>query len=383
MIKRLIFSVTLLLGCLLPSKLSAHAEGESYVFLEFLEDSIRGRVEIDIDDLAEKLGLDIEENGVVTEKRIIETSESVIDFIRSNVSIAPAGESEFPLNISKTTYFEREGGWAQYHFNIPVSPVPDYLDIEMTMFLDDYVMHRCLVVTEKGVWPSEDYQMNVAMVYNRSSGTQTLDVQNPPSVQTPASMIWQGILHIWIGIDHILFLVALALPIVLVRQEQMWQPARGLGRTLYSLLKIVTIFTIAHSITLALASLGFIQLPSRLVESVIALSIILVAVNNFLGRSQSLSMAITFALGLFHGLGFASVMSDLPFRIAETQNFLLIILAFNVGVELGQLAILVILFPIIFALRKTSLYVPVVLKGGSIVLTLIAGYWFIERAFAL
>jgi hypothetical protein len=225
--------------------------------------------------------------------------------------------------------------------------------------------------------------MNRAMVVSQSNSKQTLDVQNPPSVQTPMSMVWQGILHIWIGLDHILFLIALALPIVLVKRDNVWHPAEGFGSTLLSLLKIVTIFTIAHSITLALASLGFIQLAPRFVESVIALSIALVAINTLIGKSSRASLVVTFLLGLFHGLGFASVMADLPFRIAEVKPFIYTILAFNGGVEIGQLAILVVLFPAIFLLRKSTIYVPIVLKGGSTVLILIAGYWFVERAFAL
>ena len=146
---------------------------------------------------------------------------------------------------------------------------------------------------------------------------------------------------------------------------------------------MVTVFTIAHSITLLLAGLDIISLPSRLVESIIALSIILVALNNVLGRSQNASLAVILFLGLFHGLGFASVMADLPFRISDLKQFILIIVGFNIGVELGQLAILLVVFPLLYLLRNSKLYGPVVLKGGSAILILIAGYWFVERAFGL
>ena len=175
----------------------------------------------------------------------------------------------------------------------------------------------------------------------------------------------------------------LALPIVLVKAGPAWQPAPAVGPSLYSLVKIVTVFTIAHSITLLLASLEIITLPSRLVESIIALSIILVGLNNIFGRSHNTSLIVILLLGLFHGLGFASVMGELPFRIAELRNFILIILGFNLGVELGQLLILLVVFPLLFALRRMPWYSAVVVKGGSIVLILIASYWFIERAFAL
>ncbi|MBC2607976.1 HupE/UreJ family protein [Pelagicoccus albus] len=378
------FALACLAACTcLPAKLFAHATGETYLFLEFLESSIRGRVEIKLDDLNEKLGVDAMQNGKASEKIIVDTAPQITDYIKENLSIAPRGGEPYPLNFHTTKLFDAEGGWAQYEFNIPADPVPPYLDLKLTMLYDGDTMHRDIVVTEKGVWPSEDYEMNISMVFSRNNSEQILDVFNPPSVQRARDMIWQGILHIWIGIDHILFLVALALPIVLVKKENKWQPAQGLKKTLVSLLKIVTVFTVAHSITLALASLGFVQLPSRLVESIIALSIVLVAVNNLLGRAAKVSLTITFLLGLFHGLGFASVMADLPFRVSELTPFLKIIIAFNVGVEIGQLAILLVLFPVIYVLRTSSVYLPVALKGGSCALILIAGYWFIERAFAL
>lgn len=383
MIQRFLAPLCLLLGTLLSPALSGHERGESYLFLEFLEDSIRGRVEIRASDLTEKLNIDVLHEGSISEQKLLATGPQAIAYIAQHLSIAPAEGEAYKIEFQTPKLFEPEGGWAQYEFTISAKPVPDFLDIEFTMLLEQDKMHRNLVITEKGVWPSEDYEMNMAMVYSSSNSEQTLDVVNPPTVQTPMSMIWQGVLHIWIGIDHILFLVALALPIVLTKREDKWEPATGLWHTLLSLLKIVTVFTIAHSITLALASLEIIQLSSRLVESVIALSIALVALNNVLGRTVRASVLVTFLLGLFHGLGFASVMADLPFRIFELKEFLKIIVAFNVGVELGQLAILMVLFPIIYALRKSSLYRPVVLRGGSVVLILIAGYWFVERAFAL
>jgi len=177
--------------------------------------------------------------------------------------------------------------------------------------------------------------------------------------------------------------LVLALPIVLINQGDGWKPAPRLGPCLWSLLRIVTVFTIAHSITLLLASLDVITLPSRVVESIIALSIIFVALNNLYARSQNTSLAVIFFLGLFHGLGFASVMAELPFRVAMLGEFILVILGFNVGIEFGQLAIILVVFPALFLVRAHSLYSPVVLKGGSSVLLAIAAYWFIERAFAL
>ncbi len=362
---------------------SAHANGENYIFLEFHPDSIEGRFEFRYDELKEKLGVDILSEGKATLELLKKHESRVHDYIRERFEIGPNENTAYSIDFTEATLFDGEGGWAQYEFVINTGPTPPSLMITHDMFYENERRHRGLVVIEKGDWTEPGYEMQISMIFSAKNKTQTLDVNNPPELMTPLKMIWQGVLHIWIGIDHILFLLALALPIVLVKRDAIWVPAPKLGASLWNLVKIVTVFTIAHSITLALASLEIIVLPSRLVESVIALSIILVALNNFLGRNQNASLLIILFLGLFHGLGFASVMADLPFRIAEIKELILIILGFNLGVELGQLAILVVVFPILFALRKNSLYSPVILKGGSLVLIIIAGYWFVERAFNL
>lgn len=157
-------------------------------------------------------------------------------------------------------------------------------------------------------------------------------------------------------------------------------PVAGFTGAFWNVFKIVTIFTVAHSITLCLASLGIITLPSQLVESIIALSIVLVAFNNIVPTFRDRTWVILFLFGLFHGLGFASVMQHLPYRVGNLNK---VLIGFNVGVELGQMAIVAAVFPIMYFLRKTSFYKPVFLVGGSIVLIAIASYWFVERAFGL
>ncbi|MEM8964700.1 MAG: HupE/UreJ family protein, partial [Acidobacteriota bacterium] len=149
---------------------------------------------------------------------------------------------------------------------------------------------------------------------------------------------------------------------------------------LWTIVKIVTVFTVAHSITLSLAALDVISLPSQVVESIIAFSIVLVALNNLFPRFREGHWLIIFFFGLFHGMGFASVMGDLPFRM---MSLVKVILGFNIGVELGQVAIVLVAFPILYLLRRTVFYRPVVLGGGSVVIGLLALWWFIERAFGL
>ena len=143
---------------------------------------------------------------------------------------------------------------------------------------------------------------------------------------------------------------------------------------------MVTAFTLAHSITLSLAALGVISLPSRLVESVIAASVVLAALNNLRGTIEGKRWIMAFGFGLIHGFGFASVLADLGLP----QNALVLALVgFNVGVELGQLAIVAAFLPVAFLLRRTWFYRVGVLTGGSILVAVVASWWLVQRLFDL
>ena len=163
----------------------------------------------------------------------------------------------------------------------------------------------------------------------------------------------EGVLHIWAGFDHILFLLSLLLPAVLVPSAisgEAWAAAPGFRAALWDVLKVVTAFTVAHSITLSLATLGVVSLPSRLVESAIAASVVLAAVNNIRPVVHGGRWIIAFCFGLIHGFGFASVLSDLGL---PQGSLLLALIAFNLGVELGQLAIVAVFLPLAYAHRAT------------------------------
>ncbi|ESA34547.1 hydrogenase urease accessory protein [Leptolyngbya sp. Heron Island J] len=183
-----------------------------------------------------------------------------------------------------------------------------------------------------------------------------------PWQQQFLSFLQLGVEHIFTGYDHILFLVALLLP----------------GGNLSQLIKIVTAFTIAHSLTLTLAALNIVTLPIALVESVIALSIVYVAAENLWRKQISHRPWLTFGFGLIHGLGFANILSDLT----QTQSNLLLSLAsFNLGIELGQIAIAVLVFYGMSLIQKRQGEL-ILRAGASVLLVCMGSVWFAERALA-
>jgi hypothetical protein len=188
----------------------------------------------------------------------------------------------------------------------------------------------------------------------------------------------QGVLHILTGIDHLLFLASLLLGVLLYRRDEL-VVVRPLPHATRHTLVLVTAFTIAHSMTLIAAALGWITLPSRLVESVIAASIVVVAVDNLVRVDPPHRFLLTFGFGLMHGMGFASMLSPL----LPPHGVVAPLLAFNVGVELGQLCVVVIALPLSWwtaralGARARNVYV----RPISAIAAALGLIWLIERAF--
>jgi hydrogenase/urease accessory protein HupE len=180
--------------------------------------------------------------------------------------------------------------------------------------------------------------------------------------QSFGSFLLLGVEHILLGFDHLAFLFALLIA----------------GGTLREAAKIITSFTIAHSITLALATLDAVNLPGSLVEPMIAASIIYVGLENIFRREIKRRWLLTFAFGLVHGFGFASALGEVG--IGSGVEALAPLLAFNLGVETGQIAIAALALPLIWKLRQRPRFVIRYVPAFSILIALAGGYWLLERA---
>lgn len=380
-----------------------HAKNETYIWLNAQEDHFDGRVELCLVDLRKYLDMDIPTEVEAAREDILARAPELSEYVTRNFELKTKDGEIIPYEIVKIDLAEAPffGHFAQIFFKTAVMDVPAEVRVKGTFLFEQDKYSRCLLCTTynhfTGITHPEAF---FHAVYSPWNDEQAVDFNKLEKVKMGRKyFIWEGIRHIWIGIDHILFLVTLLLASVLVKRRvgddenpeatemldsavpikprYKWIPVEGFPGAFWNIFKIVTIFTIAHSITLALASLDIITLPSRLVESIIALSIVLVAINNIIPTFRDRTWIILFMFGLFHGMGFASVMQNLPFRMPHLKNLLV---CFNVGVELGQMAIVAAVFPVIFLLRKMSWYKPVILIGGSLVMIVVAGYWFVERA---
>jgi hypothetical protein len=210
-----------------------------------------------------------------------------------------------------------------------------------------------------------------------------------PSLGAFVGFVREGVHHILIGYDHILFLLSLLLPSVWSRRREVdrasgrtrtrWVPASNLRQVLASVLKVVTAFTVAHSITLALSVFDVVNPPSRWVESTIAASVVLAALNNVWPVIAEARWKLTFVFGLVHGFGFASALKDAGLAHGDLAAPLL---GFNLGVEIGQLCIVALVLPLAWTLRGTRTYRGA-FAGGSLAIAGVAALWLVQRAFDL
>ena len=195
----------------------------------------------------------------------------------------------------------------------------------------------------------------------------------PPVV---GSFIGEGIRHILGGYDHVLFLLCLLLPSVMRRTPTGWQAVPRLRDAVLPLLGIVTAFTLAHSITLALASMKWVSLSPAIIEPAIAVTIVLAAIDNVWPIFRGRRGLVTFLFGLIHGFGFASVLGELNL---DTSQFAWALLQFNLGLEIGQLMIVVLVTGLLYLARHQRAYPLWVIRGGSAAAIVVATLWFIER----
>jgi hypothetical protein len=372
MIVRRIF--TWLLLALLAGGAWAHKPSDSYLTLAVNGETIDGQWDIALRDLDFALGLDANQDGAITWGEVKAKHAEIASYALSRLRIGPAGAPCVLAPREQLIDTHTDGTYAVLRFTAACAAVPQTLAVDYRLLFDVDPQHRGLLnLAANGA--------TRAGIFSVDAPAQQFALDDLSPVAQFADYLEEGVIHIWTGFDHILFLLSLLLPAVLVLMPGVRaQGAPSFRFALVDVLKVVTAFTLAHSITLSLAALGVVELPSRFVESAIAISVVLAALNNVWPVVFGRRWVLAFAFGLIHGFGFASVLADLGL---PHQSLLLALVAFNVGVEVGQLAIVALFLPLAYAVRDTRFYGRAVFVGGSLLVAAIAATWFAERAFDL
>lgn len=204
-----------------------------------------------------------------------------------------------------------------------------------------------------------------------------IQLEQISSFKSFINMLKLGMQHIAEGTDHLLFLLVFLLPIPLMVYRKRWATQRSVRESLVYILKVVTAFTIGHSITLLFGALGLFVLPSKLIEVLIAVSIFVSAIHAIKPIFPNKETYIALGFGLIHGLAFANTLENLNL---DTTKMILSILGFNIGIELMQLAVIIAVIPWIILLSRTSFY-SIFRIGGAILATIASLGWIIERIY--
>ncbi len=361
---------------------SAHETEQPYVYAFIGEDSIDGRVEFAIGDVAEVLGLDLSGDDIEIEAALRANADALRSYASAHLDIG-TGDTDWPLTFGRVDLFREAPGKlafavVQYDADIGGGVVPAEVAIAFDPFFDEISGRDGLLLVTGGFTAGDyDRDKELLVTYTGSNRDQVIDLGERGQWDNFASSITLGVDHIKTGPDHILFVLALLLPSVLVFAAG-WKPVDGFGSALWRVLKIATFFTIAHSITFTLAGMGWLPTPpSKVVETIIAASIAAAALHNLKPIFPNREWSLSFAFGLFHGMGFASLVSDLD---VSRSSQLISLLGRNVGIEIGQVVVILLLFPGLFLLRRTPAYPPF-LAIASVALAALATLWSIERIF--
>ena len=353
----------------------AHKPSDSYLAIIAGGTALQGQWDIALRDLDYALGLDSDGNGEITWGELRAKHDDIAAYALARLSVASDGTRCKLAPAAHLVDEHSDGTYEVLKFSIDCGdrPAPREIGIEYSLFFDIDPSHRGLLRIEHG-------KSATTAIFGPERSKQKFELAEVSRLSQFLDYGREGIWHILIGLDHILFLLSLLLPAVFLLRHRDWEPAARFAPVFWDVLRIVTAFTLAHSITLSLAALSVIALPSRLVESTIALSVVLAALNNLWPVVGGRRWAVAFGFGLIHGFGFASVLADLGL---PRDALVVALVGFNLGVEVGQLGIVAAFLPVAYALRRTSIYRRIIFTGGSALIVLISLVWLAERVFVL
>lgn len=349
----------------------AHKPSDSYLNLSIQGSHIEGQWDVALRDLDYAIGLDSNDDGQITWGELRARHTEIAAYVLSRLQLRGAGALCPSLALEHLVDNHSDGAYAILKFSAKCPTPPEHLELTYSLFSELDPQH-------KGLLNLQYHGLVRTAIFGVEKPLQGFELASTNPWRQFLDFVREGIWHIWIGYDHILFLLALLLPAVLWRKAGQWVAVADFRGAGWNVLKIVTAFTVAHSITLSLAALSIIQLPSRLVESAIAVSIVASAANNIRPLIHTRLWMVAFIFGLVHGFGFASVLMGLNLPQGALLSALV---GFNLGVEIGQLAIVAIFFPLAFLLRCTRMYQCYTLGAGSLMIAIVATLWMAERIF--
>jgi hypothetical protein len=357
----------------------AHKSSDSYLQIDAADKGLTVRWDIALRDLDAALDLDADEDGKLTWGEVKAAWPRIQTYALGRLAIEgcalrPTGQALERRNDGAYAVLTLASDCA-----LGAAPVITY-----SLFREVDPTHRGIAKVQRAgqavalsmLDPTNEAAAGGAPTPTAAAAAKT-DTASAADAPTGAwGFLREGIRHILTGYDHVLFLLCLLLPSVMRRTPQGWKAVDKLSQAVWPVVGIVSAFTVAHSITLALAAMRLVSLSPAFIEPAIAVTIILAALDNVWPIFPVRRVVVTFFFGLIHGFGFAGVLAELNL---PTAQFAWALLQFNLGLELGQLMIVVSVTAVLFLLRPWPRYRVWVIRGGSMAAMLVGVLWLIER----
>lgn len=367
---------------------SAHPMPNSMVVLNVHEKSISGEIMLPLGELQSAIGLSVNDRS---ERLVERLGDTLRMYLKQHIRPRSFEGKLWTVTLGEMNVIETKneltGAYKELVVRFEMTP-PEHYDLRNFYFDYDVILHQVashkVLVNVRQDWErglvSED-------TTTRQVGVIEWDIVqgklNPFQVSLQQGSTWKGfqnmvllgISHIAEGTDHMLFLLTLLLPAMLTTENKRWGQFAGIKPGLLHLLKIVTAFTIGHSLTLLLGSVQWLHFPSKPIEVLIAVTILVSAFHAFRPLYPKREVFIAGGFGLIHGLAFAETLTNLQL---SARQMILSILGFNVGIELMQLFLILLVFPVLLLLSKTRYY-AFVRQVGAVVMMLLALAWMVER----
>jgi hypothetical protein len=347
----------------------AHKGSDAYWTLRADGTRVSGRLDVALRDLDLLLPLDGNADGKLTWGELRANEQQLCATVTTALTLQQA-TTPCPLTCGALKVVQHsDGAYAALELSAQCPAPVTELTAGYALLFDADAQHRGLLSLSSAGDAHWD-----AFTNNVRSRTVSF---TPISAGTQTGLAFvQGMHHIAIGWDHLCFLFALLLPSVLRRTGTAWEPREAFKPTLLDVTKVVTAFTVAHSITLGLAAFDVVHPNAHWVEVAIAVSVALAAFNNLVPFVPDTRWSLAFSLGLMHGFGFVQAIADLG---ASGPSMWLSVLGFNLGVEAGQLSIVACFVPLAWLLRTRVAYLKVILPLGSAVILGVALFWTSQR----
>jgi hypothetical protein len=372
MFRRLILALITVLG--VAGSANAHLASDSYLRIEIGSDGqVSGQWDIALRDLDVALNLDADQDGTITWGELRGKTREVEAYVLGRLSLARGGRACRLTPTALMVDYHASSAYAVLPF-MSACPLQGRLSLHYELLFDIDPSHRGLLTIATGEKTSSD-------VLTPEHQDVVLDRDPEGLGEQTVRFLRFGFEHILLGYDHLLFISVLLITAAMHRRGGIeWVAVDHLGRVLVETIKTLTAFTLAHAAVLTAATLHTIDLTARLVEPAVAVTIMLAALDNVRPILPRLRWQIAFLFGLIHGLSFASAIGPMqlpPLALAIALG------SFNLGVEGAQIALALLLVPIVFSLRYEAAYRRLISPAVSIGVLLLAGIWFLDRVFVL